>query len=219
MNHPARKVIPMHHTNDSSIRTCSVESVTRDIITVNIAGDIKTAKKAFSCIIDVNPGDIVICADNHDGNTYILGIIERPGTRTMNMSFPGDAKVQTMQGSLQINAHDSIGIASANVNCFSKKVVHKSHDAIISYEHATAEGHELQASFKTVQFISNLINTMARQVISRFKGYIRHTEGSDMVNAGQMTQQSRGLFSVDAKHTIMNSRESTKIDGKKILMG
>ncbi len=40
-----------------------------------------------------------------------------------------------------------------------------------------------------------------------------------MVKSGQMTRQTDGLYAMDSKHTIMNSKKSTKIDGEKILMG
>ncbi len=219
MNNLSRKLIPMYNSNVSAVKTGSVISVVLDEIRVNLSGEIKKAKKAFSCLIDLMPEDTIICAENNDGMVYVLGIIERPGTQKMNLSFPSDAHIRTKQGSLNLNSQDSISISSSNVNCFSKRVIHKSFEAIISYDNTTALGNEFQASFKTVRLISNLINTMANQVIDKFKGYIRSTEDNDMVKAGNLNRQTDGLFSLDSKHTIMNSKKSTKIDGEKILMG
>ncbi len=219
MNNSAGKVIPFHSNNESVIRTASVISIISDEIIINMAGETIRAKKTFSCIIDPQPDDIIICAENENGMVYILGIIERPATQKMNISFPSDVAFQANQGSLNIHSSDNVTIASKDVNFLSKKVIHKSHEAIVSYNNITANGNELQASFKTVRLISNLINTMAKQVIDRFKGYIRSTEDSDMVKAGQMTRHADGLYSMDSTHTIMNSKKSTKIDGEKILMG
>ncbi|MCF6246842.1 MAG: DUF3540 domain-containing protein [Desulfobacula sp.] len=219
MNNPARKVIPIHSNYKSDILTGSVVQVISDKIRINVAGNIKEAKRAFSCMVDPEPDDIIICSQNNDGTAYILGIIERSGSQKMSVSFPSDACIRSNQGSLNINSSESITIASKQVNSFSKRVIHKSHEAVISYDNIIANGDELQASFKTVRLISDLINTMAKQVIDRFKGYIRKTEDNDMVKSGQMTRQTDGLYAMDSKHTIMNSKESTKIDGKKILMG
>ncbi|MBC8440584.1 MAG: DUF3540 domain-containing protein [Deltaproteobacteria bacterium] len=219
MNNSARKVIPIHSNNRSVIRTGSVVSIISDEIIINMTGDTIKAKKAFSCIIDPQPGDIIICSESENGMIYILGIIERPATQKMNISFPSDVAFQANQGSLNIHFSDNVTIASKDVNFFSKKVIHKSQEAIVSYDNITANGNELQASFKTVRLISNLINTMAKQVIDRFKGYIRSTEDNDMVKAGQMTRRADGLCSIDSKYTIMNSKKITKIDGEKILMG
>lgn len=219
MNNQARKVIPIHSTYKSNILTGSVVQVISDKITINVAGSIKKAKRAFSCVIDPEPDDIIICSQNNNGTIYVLGIIERPGSQEMSVSFPSDTSIRSNQGSLNISSGESITIASKELNSFSERAIHKSHEAIISYDNIIANGDELHARFNTVRLISNLINTMAKHVIDRFKGYIRKTEDNDMVKSGQMTRQTDGLYAMDSKHTIMNSKESTKIDGKKILMG
>ncbi|NOX34525.1 MAG: DUF3540 domain-containing protein [Deltaproteobacteria bacterium] len=219
MNSSAIKLIPIHSDNKSVIRTGSVISVVPGEIIINLEGNTIRAEKAFSCIIDPEPDDIIICTANENGMVYILGILERPATQKMSVSFPSDTHICVKQGSLNISSTDNMTIASKDVSCFSKRVIHKSHEAIVSYDNITASGNELQASFKTIRLISNFINTMAKQVIDKFKGYIRSTEDNDLVKAGQMIRNTDGLFSMNSKHTIMNSKKSTKIDGEKILMG
>jgi hypothetical protein len=219
MNNLAGKLIPMHKTDESVIKTGVVVSLKTDEIRVDLDGNIKSAQKAFSCLIDLQVNDIIICSEINNGNIYILGIIERPGSQKINMNFPSDTILQTRQGSIGLHSTDNVTIASKGINLFSKNAIHKSNEAIISYGNTIAKGEELQANFKRVSFISNLINTMAKQVINKFKGYIRSTEDNDMVKSGQMTRKTDGLYSMDSKHTIMNSKNSTKIDGEKILMG
>lgn len=82
-----------------------------------------------------------------------------------------------------------------------------------------ARGNCLQADFKTVWVISQMVNTLAKQVISKFKNYIRRTEDYDQVKSGQMTRQVDGLYSLDSKHTVLVSKKDTKIDGERIHMG
>ena len=150
---------------------------------------------------------------------YILGIIERPSSQATRISFPADTDVRVKKGRLNLHSPDSISVSADKLNNFSNQVVHNSEEAVIAYNSVTARGDDLQASYKTVRLLSNLINTMAKQVIDRFRGYIRSTEDHDMVKAGQITRTAEGLQSMDAEHTIMNSKQCTKIDGKKILMG
>jgi hypothetical protein len=219
MDNSANKIIPMMADNASAVQTAVVESILSDGAAVTIAGHLKTAKKAFSCLVDLVPGDQVICARNSDGMVYILGIIARPGSQKMKLSFPSDATMQSLKGGVGIHAHDNVTVTSANMNFISQKSVHKSSDACISFDHATVTGMELQASFKSVRFVSDLIITMAKQGIDRFKGYVRTTRDADMVKSGQMIRQTDGLYAMDSTHTVMNSRKSTKIDGDKILMG
>ena len=219
MNSSARKVIPIHSNKTSDICTGYVISTMSGEISINIAGEIKKGKKAFSCIIDPEPDDIVICTENEDGIVYVLGIIERLNGQKINISLPSDTNIQANNGSLNLHSSENVTIVSKDINCFSKKVIHRSHEAIVSYDDITANGNELHAQYKSVHLISNLINTIAKQAIKKFIGYIRSTEDTDMVRAGQMTRHADGVCAIDSKYTMLNSKKSTKIDGEKILMG
>uniref|UniRef100_UPI004056AFAF DUF3540 domain-containing protein n=1 Tax=Candidatus Electrothrix sp. TaxID=2170559 RepID=UPI004056AFAF len=220
MKSSAEKIIPLHGNTPPGIRECSVLAAQQSgEFRVSLDGRSRRAKQAFSCLVTPEFGDIVLCSENIQGMLYILSIIERPGRQKMHLSFPADTNIQLKQGSLHVHAPDHISVASDNLHCFSKKAVHVSEQAIISYDTVTAKGNNLQASYTTVRLISKLINTIANQVIDRFKGYIRRTEEHDMVKAAQITRTAEGLHSMDAEHTILNSKECTKIDGEKILMG
>lgn len=219
MSNSARKVIPIHSNDESTTRTGVVISADTEAMSVDLSGKIIQAKKMFSCLVDPEPGDIVLCTQNENGLVYILGIIERPVSKKMNVTFPCDTQIMTRQGNLNIVSPKAVTIASNQVSCFSQQAIHKSRNAVISYDNITASGTELQASFKTVRLISHLINTMASQVIDKFKGYVRCTKENDMVKAGQLTRSAERLYAVDSKHTMMKSRKTTIIDGEKILMG
>jgi len=218
MNSYQNKVIPIG--NDASLtKTARVISHLNEDFEIIVSGKTLRAKKAFSCIINPLPDDTVICCRNENGIFYILGIIERKNSRQMDISFPSDTNIESKEGSLNIASKASITMTSSNLNCFSKKTVHKSNEALFCYDDVIATGKEFQASFKSMKVISNMINTMAKHVIERFRSYNRNTEDSDQIKAGQITRKTDGSYLLDSKHTIMNSKECTKIDGEKILMG
>ncbi len=204
---------------ESAIKDGIVIAVSLNAAIVCISGKKIKAKKAFSCVIDPEPDDRVICCRNRDGQFYILGIMEREKNEKMKFSFPSDAIFESREGSINIIAKDNLAMASDKMNFFSGKELHKSDEATISFKELTASGNTLMANYKTVNWISRLINVMANQVINKFKAYVRHTEDNDQVKAGQATRNVKGLYSMDSKYTIMVSKESTKIDGEKILMG
>ena len=115
---------------------------------------------------------------------------------------------------------DSITVvATDKLNCFSDQTIHKSREAIVDYGNLTAKGSNLNASFKQVSLISNIINTIAKQVIAKAQNYIRHTEDYDQIKAGKMARNVSGLYSMNTKYTVMVSKKDTKIDGERIHMG
>ena len=219
MNDPARNIIPIHSHLVSILRTGRVESVISGDIRICVSGDILTAKKAFSCIIAPEPGDMVLCTADEKGEAYVLGIIERPKNQTATLTFPSHTRIDIPRGSLNIHTGGHMTLCADELNCLSDRAIHKSREAVVAYDQITATGTEIQASFKTVRLISHLIHSMAKQVIHVFQGYIRNTENTDMVKAGRMTRCAKGLYAVDSEQTVMKSKKNTIIDGEKILMG
>lgn len=203
----------------SSVQNGRIVSISGRRALIDIRGIIEEAQVAFSCLVQPLSGDLVICTKTETGMYYILGIIERPGTQNMTLSFPADATLQAKNGDFYLYSDTSTTIVANQLNCFSDKAIHKCREAIVDYEECTARGNTFQAGFKTIRLISQSINTIAKNIVKRVQSYIRHVEGCDQVKAGQMTRDVKGLYSVDSKHTVMVSKKDTKIDGERIHMG
>lgn len=219
MNQSAEERLQKPLENEPYVKTATVEEKINGRFIVNFTGGKREAKQAFSCLVTPEVNDRVLCIEDGEAAWHILGIIERPTNTGMNLSFQGNTCIGVNTGTLDIHSKEQLTLSSENISCISHKSVHKSQEMFLASNSITASGKELHAAFTTVRLISNLINTMARQVIDKFKGYIRHTEAGDMVKAGQITRCTKGLYALDSKYTIMNSQHSTKIDGEKILMG
>jgi hypothetical protein len=214
------KVTPITEPETSAIYNAKVSSVTDDSIVVDIAGIPYRAAIAFSCLVRPEPADVVMCAKDESGIYYILGVLARPGEQSMMIDLSADTTVRTRKGSLSVISGTSLNLfAGRKINCVSDQVIHKSREAMFDYEDVTAHGKNLNASFASISVLSDLMSSMARQVIDRFKSYIRHSEEFDQVKAGQMTREVKGMYSMDSRYTIMVSKKDTKIDGERIHMG
>ena len=213
-------VIPLREQTPAPVENARVISVAEKEIIIRLAGVTLAARVAFSCLIKPEPGDLVLCTQSETGANFILGIIERPGEQNMTLAFPADATLLAENGNLSTLSRKSVTLAAGDkLCCFSDQAIHKSREAVVDYDETVARGTTLQADFKTVRLISQMVNTMAKQVISKFKNYIRHTEDYDQIKAGQMTRKADGLYSMDSKYTVLVSKKDTKIDGERIHMG
>ncbi len=220
MSTKQNNVIPLREQTPMPVQNARVVSVADKQIMVRLNGTTQAAQVAFSCLIKPEPGDLVLCTQNDTGANFVLGIIERPGEQDMTLAFPANATLTANNGNIGAFSSQSVTLAaSAKLNCFSDQAIHKSREAIADYDEVIARGNCLQADFKTVRVISQMVNTLAQQVIAKFKNYIRRTEDYDQVKAGQMTRQVDGLYSLDSKHTVLVSKKDTKIDGERIHMG
>ncbi len=220
MNIQKGNVVPFRELEGPGIQQARVAAVTDDAVEIQIDGLHQTARLAFSCLVRPQADDRVLCARDADGAYFILAIIERPGAQHMTLGFPADVTLEAENGAVRMMTGESMTLAAADrITCLSDRVVHRGREAVIAYDEITAKGTRVQAAFKTISVISDLVNTMARQLIERVKNYVRRTEDYDQVNAGQMTRKVDGLYAMDSKHTVMVSKKDTKIDGERIHMG
>ncbi len=220
MNKLKSKVVPIIEPVTTVTPSATVLSVVGNNIEIEINGIKQSAQVAFSCLVKPQPEDIVMFSQLDSGQYYILAIIERPVSTEMTIDLPGDATLKSNSGTISIMSSESINmIASENINCVSDQVIHKSREAVLDYRELTAKGENLQASYSNIRVFGKLLNVMAKQVINRFKSYIRNSEESDMVKASQMTRDVSGIYTMDSKYTIMVSKKDTKIDGERIHMG
>lgn len=203
------KVLPLVQQSEAKIISGQVAEVAGQEVTVVLAGQHCRATTAFSCLVQPQAGDIVLCAgSNHQW--VVLSILERPLSSKTVLQFPGDVVLRAKSASM---------VTEGNLNFFSTQEIHKSDAAVVDIKEVTATGETLQATYRSVRLISQLINTMARHVIKRVQTYLRQTEDHDQIKAGQLTRTVEGLYCMDSNHTVMVSKKDTRIDGERIHMG
>lgn len=203
------KVLPVIQQSETKIMRGQVAEVVGQEVTVVLAGQHCRAATAFSCLVQPQAGDIVLCGGN-DHQWVVLSILERPLSPKTVLQFPGDVVLRAKSASM---------VTEGNLNFFSAREIHKSDAAVVDIKEVTATGETLQATYRSVRLISQLINTMARHVIKRVQTYLRQTEDHDQIKAGQLTRTVEGLYCMDSKHTVMVSKKDTRIDGERIHMG
>jgi len=219
MQNPAN-VITLNREKESHVSKARVISCSGKDAVISVSGMERDAKIAFSCLVRPLPGDTVLCSADEEGIHHVLAILDRPEKQHMTLSFPADASLVAENGELCMASNNSLTLASGDsLNCYSKRAIHKSAEATVDFHELTARGDSIQASYRSVFFVSRVINTMAKQVIAKAKSYIRRTEDYDQVNAKNMTRKAEATYSVDSKRTVMVSRKDTKIDAERIFMG
>ncbi len=220
MIHETAMTAPSRNRAEGGLLTARVVSVIEDKLTVRTDGVAMAARKAFGCLVRPEPGDRVLCAFDESETLYVLSVLDRPGSNDMTIEAPGHARVLAREGDLDLASGRSVRMACADKMSFvSDTEVHKNRETVLSCEDLTATGKNARASFKSLSLVADIMSTMAKHAIQKAVSYVRHSEGHDRVAAGQMTRSADGLYSVDSRHTVMQSKKATKIDGERIFMG
>lgn len=214
------KIVPLQQPESAVVYMARVLSVSDKHCVIDLSGTHYSAQIVFSCLVRPIVNDMVMCVLSSDAEYYVTAVVEREASQSMTISFPEDVTIQSVSGSMNFLSSDSITMAASNnFNCLSNVALHKSKRAVINYDQLTATGSDLQSSFTSIRIFSDFITTLSKQVLQKFKSYIRHTEQSDQIKAGNMTRQVKGLYSMDSEYTILVSKKETKIDGEHIHMG
>ncbi len=213
-------IVSLQQPESAVVYTATVLSVSGNECQIDLSGTEYTARIVFSCLVSPIKDDTVLCVLSSDGQYYVTAVAEREGSQSITVSFPQDVTMQTPSGSMKFLSSESVTIAaSESLNCLSDQVTHHSNTAFVNYDQATASGSELKASFSAIQVFSDLISTFSKQMLQKFKTYIRQSEQNDQVKAGNMTRQIKGLYTMDSELTVMISKKDTKIDAERIHLG
>ena len=202
--------VPLVRQPEAGFAHGQVAEVREREVLVVVAGQQCRATVAFSCLVQPEPGDTVLCAGDDQGRWFVLGILERPQSTRTVVQFPGDVVLRATSASM---------VSEGNLNFFSAQEIHKSEAAVVDVREVTATGENLQATYRSIRFIGQLMNIMARHLVKRVHTYLRRTEGHDQIKAGQATRTVEGLYCMDSNYTVMVSKKDTRIDGERIHMG
>jgi len=185
---------------------------------LELDGQPATARLAFSCLVQPRAGDQVLAWNGGCGDPQVLGILERPDDQTMTLALPGATRIRS-PGELSVLAGTSLTLAADQLQCVSDRAVHHSREAVLGFGEITAQGRVLRAHFDTVTVVGRMVQTLVRHLIQRTRSYLRATEESDQVQAGQIMRRADGLYALSSQYTVLTSSKDTRIDGERIHMG
>jgi len=177
-------------------------------------------KRATSCLIEPQLGDVVLICDCGEGEvgfiTAVLqsdredqGAVVLPGGVTLNSSTDGldiEARQIALKGEHSISLvapHLEMNAAAATVRVSQWK----------SWSE-TMELHVVRATLNATSLTSHI-----GTAISRITSSWRKVEGLDEVQAGRSRLLVDGQHKVEAEHVTVKAQGYVRIDGKKIDLG
>jgi hypothetical protein len=88
---------------------------------VEIEGASCKASRAVNCLVEPEPGDLVLTSGDSFGRRYILSVLERRETESVSLSFEGDVDLKVNKGRFSASARDGIDMVSAREVCIASR--------------------------------------------------------------------------------------------------
>ncbi|MEG9883601.1 MAG: DUF3540 domain-containing protein [Hyphomicrobiales bacterium] len=173
-------------------------------------GDV-AARCAASCLLQPVEGDRVLLSAGHGGN-YVLAVLTRERKGPAVLRFGGDVTIHARGGTMGLECENSLAFQAEQLDIAAPK-------AIISVDDADIVAREVSLKTSRFEAVIGRVEQICDTLIQRLGRYFRYTAGHEEKQALSSTQLIDDTLAMTSKNTVMQSRETTRIDGENINMG
>jgi hypothetical protein len=186
-------------------RTDSARVVAKvgDHFTILRHGQDEAALRAFSCLVEPSPGDLVLVG-HAEGETFILAVLARRGDAPMRVALPGGATIAAPDGRLSLDAGTLALRADAT-------------DITTGSLDVTAA--RTDASLGRIALLAQTIDTLAQRIVGRFRRSIRIVEESETLRARDIEQRASNHMHLRGDAVTMQGSALVKLRGDQIHLG
>ncbi len=162
----------------------------------------ETALRAFSCLVEPVPGDLVLLGAA-EGEAYILAVLARRGDAPMRMAVPDGATIASA-GRLALDA------GSIELRAGETAVTTRSLDVTAG---------RTDASLGRISLLAEAIETIAQRIVGRFRRSVRIVEDSETLRARHIDQRASGHMHVRGDAVTLQGSAVVKLRADQIHLG
>jgi hypothetical protein len=183
-----------------------VRAVNSDTLNVRTAEGTFRARRAVSCLVSPEEGDVVLLAGPRPASLYVLAVLERPGRRDARISAEGDLTLELRSGRFTVAATEGIDLVSKSA-------------VSVAADRLEARAREGNLLLGTVRLIAGAVDSILERLSQRVKRVYRRVEELEHVRAGQIDCAAEGNLRLHGENTLVTARQLVKADGKQIHIG
>ncbi|MFC1852417.1 DUF3540 domain-containing protein [candidate division CSSED10-310 bacterium] len=214
------KIIPFPRpAADCRIMNATVKGVARDTVIIDADVGVVNAEIAFSCLVAPEIGDKVLVSQM-DREFHILAVLNRPARQDMTLDFPGNVKINTAQGQLDVtSAKDLNLIVAGKTRMFSTETHLTGGQVSLNADKLMTRANELESYIDNAKLFISAIDTVAKRVTQRVDTLMRWVEQVETLNIGNLIQNVRKTLTSHSHEAIITAKTDIRIDGERIHVG
>ena len=183
--------------------TATVLSRDGDAFTLLQDGQEAEARRAFSCLVEPEPGDLVLLSQAGPAR-YILAVLERSGAAPMRLALPDGARLDAGEGRLNLAAGTLV--MEAETTQVAAKTLGVSAD-------------RTEARLGRASLLAEALETIAERIIGRFRRSYRFVEEGEHLRARDIDQRASGHLSLKGDVATVQAGLVVKVDGAQVHLG
>jgi hypothetical protein len=174
-----------------------------EALTLLQGGQMVAARRAFSCLVEPEPGDRVLVGVA-GGTPYVLAVLERSGAAPMRLALPDGATLGAGQGRLNLAAGTLVLEAEATQ---------------VATGTLGVAATRTEARLGRVSAIAEAIETIATRIVGRFRRSYRFVEEGEHLRARDLDHRASGHLHLRADTAMVQAGVLVKLQGSQIHLG
>lgn len=188
--------------------------------TVASQGGTVRAERAASCLLEPKVDDLVLVCRDGEGKGFILSVLKREkGEGKLSLCLLGDTELTVKGGDLTVSA-DRVNLRGRHHLFTSAPAVEiNAVRGIARMGDVSFLAGMLRGNIGRVKTTIGSLETAAERIVQRVKRCYRDVEDFEETRIGRARYLVKGMFSLRAKNSVIESDEAVRIDGEKIYLG
>ncbi|MDY6903504.1 MAG: DUF3540 domain-containing protein [Thermodesulfobacteriota bacterium] len=213
-------VIPIRPSETGHITlTGKVKGVADESVMIETPEGVINAGVAFSCLVAPEPGDRVLFSKS-ERSCYVLAILERPSGKNMQMTFPGDVRMKTENGRMDLAAGTDLNLmAGENSSLTGSKTLLAGANVKVTAGELSTHADTINTHANKAGIFVDAVDVVARRVTQRAENVMRWVEQIETLHIGSLIQHIRRAMLSHSQHASITASKDVRIDGERIHMG
>jgi hypothetical protein len=206
-------------TVDDFQTTGVVERIEGPTLLVATTRGVLRARRAVSCLIEVEVADEVLLAGDSRGRVWVLSVLERDGRGTC-IDVPGDLEVRAPAGAVRFVATGAVDLISeTRIDASAPEVGWSSRVLKVVSDQIAVVGEVLHAELGKARLESTVIESLAERLTTRVKRAYRLVEELDQLRAKRIDVKAEQLMSLHADTAVLTANQLVKMDAEQVHVG
>jgi len=200
--------------------TGSVVAATPKVLRVRIGDDVVRARKAFSCLVQPEPGDHVIVAEETGGVHYVLAVLERSRAFAVGITVDGDCSLKVRNGRFRVDATRGVDLLSeGDIAMAASELEVRADTGRVLIESLTHFGRSVCSRLRRIEVVASVMDACLERLTQRVQRSYRIVDEMDCVRSGEMDYRARGNVNMRGRNALVTAEELVKMDGDQIHVG
>lgn len=189
-----------------------------NLFSVSADGVDYTAKRAFDCMTQPEPGDLIVLTITPEGH-FISQILSRETDTAQKLAFSNDLSIVS-EGTIRVNGQTGMQLQTpAELEINSDKLAVNNLSTRFRTLNLFFQAKEAESNVGKLSLVADWIEQKSETIRQRFTRSDRVVKEADQQQAGSLVQRVDKTASLRAEHTIIKARKDVQVDGKRIHMG